>query len=152
MQPDQQQPHAHGAPPPDVLAVAHTADGDAARPVEERAARAAHITGAELEQVEQLPFDLSALNEEGVFINIDARGFGLLDRRLDWSALGITLPKDSNIAFHPPRIGVLPNKYRLPLERPAAQAHKALHKWSFHFRLTETVFETPAYRWVRQVI
>jgi hypothetical protein len=27
-------------------------------------------------QVEYLPFDLSALDEDGVFINVDARGFG----------------------------------------------------------------------------
>jgi hypothetical protein len=32
--------------------------------------------------------------------------------------------------------------------RPAARAHAALHKYSYRFTLTETLFETPAYRWV----
>jgi hypothetical protein len=36
--------------------------------------------------------------------------------------------------------------------RPAARAHAALHRYSYRFRLTETLFETPAYRWVRQAI
>ncbi len=48
----------------------------------------------------------------------------------------------------PPRCGVLPNRYRRPLLTPATQAHAALHKYSYQFRLTETLFETPAYRWL----
>ena len=81
-------------------------------------------------------------------MNVDAAGFGMLNRRLDWQALGIRLPENSDVAFHPPRCGVLPNRYRRPLLAPAAQAHTALHKYSYQFRLTETLFETPAYRWV----
>jgi hypothetical protein len=99
-------------------------------------------------EIERLPFDLSALEEDGIFINVDARGFGMLDRRLDWQALGISLPQRTNVTFRPPRCGLLPDRYRLPLLRPAAQAHTALHRYSYTFRLTETLFETPAYRWV----
>jgi len=113
-----------------------------------RALRAAKAVNRDQQEVEQLPFDLSALEEEGVFVNVDASGFGMLNRRLDWQALGIRLPEDTDIAFHPPRCGVLPNRYRRPLLTPAAQAHQALHKYSYHFRLTETLFETPAYRWL----
>lgn len=113
-----------------------------------RAERAAQRTGVATTDVERLPFDLSALEDEGVFLNVDARGFGLLDRRLDWNTLGITLPRGSDVAFRPPRCGLLPDRYRLPLLRPAARAHAALHKYSYHFRLTETLFETPAFRWV----
>jgi hypothetical protein len=102
----------------------------------------------EAQEIEQLPFDLSVLENDGIFINVDSKGFGMLDRRLDWSALGITIPKESAVAFHPPRIGVLPNKYRLPLQRPASQAHTALNKYGYRFRLTETLFQTPEYRWV----
>ena len=79
---------------------------------------------------------------------VDARGFGMLDRRLDWQSLSITLPQQRDIAFRPPRCGLLPDRYRLPLLRPAARAHTALHRYSYTFRLTETLFETPAYRWV----
>jgi hypothetical protein len=116
--------------------------------VEARAERAAGRTGFETAEIEKLPFDLSALEDEGVFVNVDARGFGLLDRRLEWHALGVSLPRGTNIAFRPPRCGLLPDRYRLPLLRPAARAHAALHKYSYRFTLTETLFETPAYRWV----
>ena len=40
-------------------------------------------TDRRAEGIERLPFDLSAIEEEGVFINVDATGFGILDRRLD---------------------------------------------------------------------
>ncbi|MBI4496635.1 MAG: hypothetical protein HY689_01890 [Chloroflexi bacterium] len=113
-----------------------------------RAERAAERVGAEPQQVERLPFDLSVLEDDGVFVNVDASGFGLLDRRLDWQALGISLPRGSDLAFRPPRCGLLPDRYRLPLLRPAARAHAALHRYSYRFRLTETLFETPAYRWI----
>ena len=119
-----------------------------AKPAEIRVARAADRTGREATEIERLPFDLSALEEDGVFLNVDARGFGLLDRRLDWEALGISLPRGTDLAFRPPRCGLLPDRYRLPLLRPASRAHGALHKYSFRFSLTETIFETPAYRWV----
>jgi hypothetical protein len=128
------------------------ADQMTERKLDARADRAAHRAGVDAATVERLPFDLSALEDEGVFLNVDARGFGLLDRRLDWNTLGITLPRGSDVAFRPPRCGVLPDRYRLPLLRPAARAHVALHKYSYHFRLTETLFETPAFRWVRQAI
>jgi hypothetical protein len=80
-------------------------------------------------------------------VNVDTHNFGLLDRRLDWQALGITLPRGTDMAFRAPRCGLVPDRYRLPLLRPAAQAHAALHRHSYRFRLVETVFETPAYRW-----
>jgi hypothetical protein len=112
------------------------------------AAAAATRTTRDAREIEQLPFDLSALEEEGVFINVDATGFGILDRRLDWEALGVELPQNTDVAFTPPRCGLLPNRFRRPLLTPVSQAHSALHKYSYHFRLTETLFETPAYRWI----
>ena len=116
--------------------------------VEARAERAAGRTGVETGEIERLPFDLSALEDEGVFVNVDASGFGLLDRRLEWHVLGVSLPRGTDLAFRPPRCGLLPDRYRLPLLRPAARAHAALHKYSYRFTLTETLLETPAYRWV----
>jgi hypothetical protein len=121
---------------------------DGALPVDCRAARAADELGMSATSIERLPFDLSVLDAGGVFINVDASNFGLLDRRLDWQALGITLPRGADLAFRPPRCGLVPERYRLPLLRPAAQAHTALHRFSYHFRLVETVFETSAYRWL----
>jgi hypothetical protein len=113
-----------------------------------RAALAAARTDRRAQEIERLPFDLTALEEEGVFINVDATGFGILDRRLDWQALGVELPENTDVAFTPPRCGLLPNRFRRPLLTPVSQAHTALRKFSYHFRLTETLFETPAYRWV----
>jgi hypothetical protein len=121
---------------------------DTSQGIDARAERAADHIGAETAEIERLPFDLSVLEDEGLFVNVDAQGFGLLDRRLDWQALGITLPRQSDVAFRPPRCGLLPDRYRLPLLRPAARAHGALHRYSYHFGLTETVFESPAYRWI----
>lgn len=118
------------------------------RLADERAERAAERAGVNVGQVQQLPFDLSALESEGIFVNVDASGFGMLDRRLDWEALGISLPRGSDLAFRPPRCGLLPDRYRLPLLRPAARAHTALHAYSYRFTLMETVFQTPEYRWV----
>src|SRR5881398_1458943 len=49
-----------------------------------RAEEVGRRVGVEATEVEQLPFDLSGLLDDGVFVNVDAQGFGLLDRRLDW--------------------------------------------------------------------
>src|ERR1700681_3044477 len=108
------------------------------RLVDLRAEQAADRTGQALTEIERLPFDLSALDADGIFCNVDARNFGLLDRRLDWHALGISLPRTGDVAFRPPRCGLVPDRYRLPLLRPADRAHAALHKFSYHFRLVET--------------
>ena len=59
-------------------------------------------TDRRAEEIEHLPFDLSALEEEGVFINVDATGFGILDRRLDCQALGVELPENTDVTFTPP--------------------------------------------------
>ena len=118
------------------------------RPVEVRAARAAVQAGVASASIERLPFDLSALESDGILVNVDARNFGLLDRRLDWQALGISLPRGTDLSFRPPRCGLVPDRYRLPLVRPAAQAHTALHRFSYSFRLVETVLETTAFRWI----
>jgi len=118
------------------------------QPVERRAERAAAQSGTSPAEIERLPFDLSALDEDGVFANVDASGFGVLDRRLDWRALGITLPRQGDFAFRPPRHGLVPDRYRLPLLRPADRAHAALHTYSYRFQLIETVFESAQFRWL----
>jgi hypothetical protein len=136
--------------------IAQTLDGPAAevavglvdKPADVRAVLTADRLGLQSREVEHLPFDLSVLNESGIFVNVDARNFGLLDRRLDWRALGITLPRGGDLSFRPPRCGLVPDRYRLPLLRPAGRAHAILHRFSYHFRLVETVFESSQYRWV----
>ena len=117
-------------------------------PAAARAGRAADRLGLDPDAVERLPFDLSALADEGAFVNVDAAGFGMLDRRLGWEALGVALPQGADLAFRPPRCGLIPDRYRLPLLRPPQRAHAALHRYSYRFTLTEALWETPAYRWV----
>ena len=139
----------HQDPAEQRLVLIHRSDEPAAfQPVQLRAERAAQQSGLQPTEIERLPFDLSTLEEEGAFVNVDASNFGLLDRRLDWRALGVTLPRSGDFAFRPPRCGLVPDRYRLPLLRPAARAHAALQRYSYHFRLVETVFESPSYRWV----
>ena len=118
------------------------------RPVELRARRVADLVADRATRIEQLPFDLSALDQDGVLANVDASGFGLLDRRLDWRALGIALPRQGDFAFRPPRHGLVPDRYRLPLLRPADRAHTSLHRFSYRFQIVETVLESSAYRWL----
>ena len=129
-------PHTNGLP------------NGAVSSVEDRAAHAADRLGVTPDTVERLPFDLSVLDSDGAFVNVDAQGFGLLDRQLDWESLGISLPRHAQVAFRAPRYGLLPDDCRLPLLRPPARAHAALHKYSYHFRLVETLLESPAYRWI----
>ncbi len=108
---------------------------------------AAHL-GISAAEVETMPFDLSALEQSGIFLNIDATGFSVLSRQLDWQSLGIELPKDKTVYLSPPRTGLLPDDYRKPLLRAASQAHNALDRYSFRFALCETVLGSSEYRWM----
>ena len=108
---------------------------------------AAHL-GISKAEVETMPFDLTALEQSGIFLNIDATGFSVLSRQLDWQSLGIELPKDKMVHLSPPRTGLLPDDYRKPLQRAASQAHNALDRYSFRFNLCETVLGSSEYRWI----
>ncbi|MGD9560830.1 MAG: hypothetical protein AB7F88_00620 [Pyrinomonadaceae bacterium] len=118
------------------------------RRVEERKEKAAVELGIGVAEVESLPFDLSTLESEGIFMNIDCRGFGTLVRQLEWKTLGVKLPEDAAVRVSPPRAGLLPDLYRNKLMRGASQAHNALTKYSFRFTLCETVWGTNEYKWV----
>jgi len=108
---------------------------------------AAHL-GVLAAEVETMPFDLTALEQAGIFLNIDATGFSVLSRQLDWQSLGIELPKEQTVHLSPPRTGLLPDSYRKPLQRAASQAHNALDRYSFRFALCETVLGSSEYRWI----
>src|SRR6266700_2236969 len=79
------------------------------RPIDLRARRAAAQVGVGPGEVERLPFDLYALEDAGLFADVDARNLGLLDRRLDWRALGIKVPRGGDVSFRPPRCGLVPD-------------------------------------------
>lgn len=108
---------------------------------------AAHL-GISAAEIETMPFDLTALEQSGIFLNIDATGFSVLSRQLDWQSLGIELPVDKAVYLSPPRTGLLPDDYRKPLLRAASQAHQALDRYSFRFALCETVLGSTEYRWI----
>lgn len=99
-------------------------------------------------EVETLPFDLSQLETEGIFLNIDCRGFSTLERQIEWKAVGVKLPADVVVRLSPPRVGLLPDSYRRKLLRAAGQAHHALNKYSFRFTLCESIFGTSDYKWI----
>ena len=116
--------------------------------LESRKEQAAIALGIAAEEVQGLPFDLSALESEGIFLNIDCRGFGALVRQLEWKTLGVKLPENAAIRVSPPRAGLLPDIFRNKLMRGPAQAHAALHKYGFRFTLCETVWGTSDYKWI----
>jgi hypothetical protein len=108
---------------------------------------AAHL-GISAAEVETMPFDLTALENAGIFLNIDATGFSVLSRQLDWQSLGIELPADKTVHLSPPRTGLLPDDYRKPLLRAASMAHNALTRYSFRFALCESMLGSSEYRWI----
>jgi len=116
--------------------------------LENRKEKASVALGIGANEVETLPFDLSALESEGIFLNIDCRGFGALVRQLEWKTLGVKLPDHAAVRVSPPRAGLLPDVYRNRLMRGAAQAHNALNKFGFRFTLCETVWGTSEYKWI----
>lgn len=118
------------------------------RRLDERKEKAAVALGIVVSEVESLPFDLSALESEGIFMNIDCRGFGMLVRQLEWKTLGVKLPEHAAVRVSPPRAGLLPDIYRNKLMRGQAQAHNALGKYGFRFTLCETVWGTNEYKWI----
>lgn len=116
--------------------------------LESKKEKAAVNLGIDAEEVETMPFDLSALETEGIFLNIDASGFGALYRQLDWKTLGVELPEDAAVRVSPPRAGLLPDVFRRKLMRGSSQAHNALNKYGFRFTLCETVWGTSEYKWI----
>src|SRR5215204_3523920 len=58
---------------------------------------AAACLGISAAEVETIPFDLSALEQSGIFLNVDATGFSVLSRQLDWQSLGIELPANKAV-------------------------------------------------------
>lgn len=111
----------------------------------EQAAVNLGITTAE---VETMPFDLSQIETEGIFLNVDCKGFSTLERQIEWKSLGVELPPGQTLKLSPPRVGLLPDSFRRKLLRAASQAHHALNKFSFRFTLCESVWGTSEYKWI----
>lgn len=104
--------------------------------------------GISAAEVETMPFDLSQLETEGIFLNVDCRGFSTLERQIEWKSLGVELPPGQTLKLSPPRVGLLPDSYRRKLLRAASQAHHALNKYSFRFTLCESIWGTSEYKWI----
>lgn len=110
--------------------------------------KAAVNLGITATEVETMPFDLSQLETEGIFLNVDCRGFSTLERQIEWKSLGVELPPQGTVKLSPPRVGLLTDNFRRKLLRAASQAHHALNKFSFRFTLCETVWGTSEYKWI----
>jgi hypothetical protein len=122
--------------------------GDILRRLEVKKEQVAINLGISYQEVETLPFDLSQLETEGIFLNVDCRGFSTLERQIEWKSLGVELPAQGTVRLSPPRAGLLPDVYRRKLMRAGAQAHHALNKFSFRFTLCETIWGTSEYKWI----
>lgn len=48
-----------------------------------------------------MPFDLSQLETEGIFLNVGANGFSTLERQIDWKSLGVELPAQGSVNSNP---------------------------------------------------
>lgn len=110
--------------------------------------KAAGNLGIAVADVESLPFDLTQLENEGIFLDVDCRGFAALERQIEWKSLGIELPAERRVSLSPPRVGLLPDIYRRKLLRAASRAHAALAHYGFRFTICETVWGTSDFKWV----
>ncbi len=110
--------------------------------------QAAVNLGITTAEVETMLFDLSQLETEGIFLNVDCRGFSTLERQIEWKSLGVELPPGQTVKLSPPRVGLLPDSFRRKLMRAGSQAHHALNKFSFRFTLCESVWGTSEYKWI----
>lgn len=93
--------------------------------LENKKEQAAVNLGIGKKDVETIPFDLSMLETEGVFLNIDASGFGVLERQIEWKTLGVKLPEQATVRVSPPRAGLLPDVYRRKLLRASHECRKS---------------------------
>ena len=94
--------------------------------LEQKKETAAAHSGISKAEVEAMPFDLTALEQAGIFLNIDATGFSVLSRQLDWQSLGIELPKEQTVHLRPPRTGLLPDDWRCLLAAPIHSANRVV--------------------------
>ena len=61
---------------PKLVLIHSSEEPEPVEPVQRRAKNAAEQFGLQLSEIERLPFDLSALEDEGAFVNVDASNFG----------------------------------------------------------------------------
>ena len=81
--------------------------------------------GREIAEVERLPFDLSALDARRSVLSMSMRAT-LACLIAVWTGTRSASPAaPGGVAFRPPRCGLVPDRYRLPLLRPADRAHAA---------------------------
>lgn len=113
-------------------------------------AEGAHPYIEELEgvDVEELPFDLSVLAEEGVVVDVDARGTTLFDASLDLAELGVSWRHGHRSPIKPVRCELVPPDTKASLVRPASRGHDTLRKYSYGFLVLEVVTHSASNRWV----
>lgn len=99
------------------------------------------------QDTEQLTLDLRQIDEQGIFVAVEASGFHSLEKQLDWRSLGVQLPKTAVIAVRAPRAGLLPEEHRKALRRPMQQAYEIVKKYGHRFAMTEALWGG-SFRWV----
>lgn len=101
------------------------------------------------DEVQELPFDLSVLTEEGIVVDVDALGTGLFDTTLDLSDLGVVWEHtERRTPLRPVKCALVPSEIRNQLIRPTSRGHDILDKYSFRFLVVEVLTHTASNRWV----
>jgi hypothetical protein len=104
--------------------------------------------GVEPSEVEDLPFDLSVLAEEGIVVDVDARGTTLFDATLDLSDLGVSWQHGHRSPIKPVRCELVPADTKKGLLLPSSRGHGALARYSYRFLVLEVVTHSASNRWV----
>ena len=103
---------------------------------------------AHTERVEVLQFDLSKLEQDGIFLEVSSTGTSVLSRRLSLQTLGITVPKEVAVNIRLPRADMLPDAYRLPIMQAVGKIYDAHTNLSFRFKVVEAVLQSTDYRFI----
>ncbi len=104
--------------------------------------------GVDTADIEALPFDLSVLMDEGIVVDVDARGTTMFDTTLDLMELGVSWRHERRSPIKPVNCVTVPSDMKQALVRPAAQGHQILRKYSYHFLVLEVVTNAASNRWV----
>lgn len=104
--------------------------------------------GVDAANIEALPFDLSMLSEEGIVVDVDARGATIFDTTLDLTELGVSWRHGHKSPIKPVGCVTVPSDIRKELVRPASQGHELLRRYSYSFLVLEVVTNSASNRWV----
>lgn len=94
-----------------------------------------------------LPFDLSVMQDEGIFVDVTCTGFSSLWGGLRWGDLGIDA-KRVGLDLSSPTCALLPIERARHIRRMSGRAHDTLNSHAYRFLITAALFGTNSWRWL----